>query len=255
MPIIKNKGFFRFLSVFFIIVVCHLLAVASDAPRGPEIVNSVIENIITTAGGKQVIEKITALHAVGDITALMRQDKGTYEVFFKRPDKMRVETKYRRSFETRILNGTSGYRGTENVPLTPVNDHRLLAMVYQCKHTDLLYGLLHGYYSVIIKGQENLNGREVRLLEVTDAQGRAMDVYVDTVTFYIVKVTGYFVIPDGRTTSLSSEFFDYRNVGGTLLPFRVVNYAGGQKIAETTIRSYDLNPALPDSLFDVIAPK
>jgi hypothetical protein len=82
-----------------------------------------------------------------------------------------------------------------------------------------------------------------------------MDIYVDVVTFHILKVTGYFLILDGRTTSLSSKYFDYRNVDGTLLPFRIVNYAGGQKIAETNIRSYDINPDLPDILFDVIVPK
>ncbi|MDH4163112.1 MAG: hypothetical protein OEW15_10540 [Nitrospirota bacterium] len=70
----------------------------------------------------------------------MRQDAGTYELAFKRPRMLRVDTKYGRSLETRILRGRTGYRGTDVVPLVEVTDHRLLAMVYQYKHLDLLYG-------------------------------------------------------------------------------------------------------------------
>jgi hypothetical protein len=38
-------------------------------------------------------------------------------------------------------------------------------------------------------------------------------------------------------------------VHGRLFPFRIINYAGGQKIGELHIREYAVNPVLPDSLF------
>jgi len=50
------------------------------------------------------------------------------------------------------------------------------------------------------------------------------------------------------TTELSAEFFDFRGVGNTVLPFRVVNYGSGQKTAETIITSYELYQDLPDAL-------
>ena len=47
----------------------------------------------------------------------MRQDRGSYELFFKRPRKLKVDIKYQRSSETRVLDGNTGYRGANDGPL------------------------------------------------------------------------------------------------------------------------------------------
>jgi hypothetical protein len=52
-----------------------------------------------------------------------------------------------------------------------------------------------------------------------------------------------------ETTSLSAEFGDFKSLDGILLPFKIINYAGGQKISFTTIDRYQINPAIHDSLF------
>jgi hypothetical protein len=122
-------------------------------------------------------------------------------------------------------------------------------MVYQYKHFDILYGLLKGYYSITLKGKEDLNGNGVEVLHLMDQEGPPMDVYVDTKTFYVVKVTGYFVVGDSRTTTLSSEFSDFRKVADTVFPFKVASFAGGMKIAETIMKTYIINSAIPDTVF------
>jgi hypothetical protein len=48
---------------------------------------------------------------------------------------------------------------------------------------------------------------------------------------------------------LSVEFSDFRKAGGALFPFRIANFAGGMKIAQTIIDNYYINPVIPDSLF------
>ncbi len=75
-----------------------------------------------------------------------------------------------------------------------------------------------------------------------------MKLYVDPESGRIVKDSGVFTI-GGMQTELSSEFHDFRKVNGRLLPFRIVNYAGGQRIGEVRIHEYRVNPRLPDSLF------
>ncbi len=75
-----------------------------------------------------------------------------------------------------------------------------------------------------------------------------MKLYVDPESGRIVKDSGVFTI-GGTRTELSSEFHDFRKVEGRLLPFRIVNYAGGQRIGEIRIHEYRVNPQLPDSLF------
>ncbi len=239
-----------YLFIFFFYISAHTqTAVAADTHGLPEQDKSLIAKIIAAYGGEKVIEGLTSIFAAGDINALMRQDHGSYELSFKRPRKLRVDTKYQRSFETRILNGNNGYRGTDQDPLAQVKDHRFLAMVYQYKHFDILHGFLKDPYSISRKGSEELNGSRVEVLHLLDQEGPPMVVYVDAKTFYIVKVIGYFSVGDGRSTALASEFSDFRKVGDTVFPFKVTSYAGGHKIAETVMKTYTINPAIPDTAF------
>ena len=244
------KRFRYLLLISFLLSFPVHTASAADASGVSDGDRALIEKIIAAYGGKDSIEHITGVYAFGDIEAIMRRDSGSYALFFKRQKKLRVETKYQRSYETRILNGDRGYRGTDGAPPALVKDHRLLAMVYQYKHFELVYGLLHNSYAVSRKGKEELNGKLSDVMHLSDNEGPPMDVYVDADTFFIVKVVGYFTVTDGRTTTLSSEFFDFRTVGDTVFPFKVTNYAGGQKIAETRFKIYEINPAMPDSLFE-----
>jgi outer membrane lipoprotein-sorting protein len=226
------------------------VSLAADTPAGaPHDVQSLVTKIIAAYGGKETIEGIKSVYADGDIEAFMRGDRGTYQVSFKRPRKLRVETRYERSSETRILDGDSGYRAMDGLPLSEAKGGSLLAMVYQYKHFDLPCGLLEGSYSITNKGKEQLNGKTVEVLHLTDSEGPPMDICVDTRTFYIVKVTGYFEMGGGRSTALSAEFSDFRKVGETVFPFRITNYAGGYRIAQTVMKIYKINPQIPDSLF------
>jgi len=243
----KGK-YFILLAVLFVLVPLRF-SPAADVTVWSEDVQALVAKMIAAGGGERKIEEISELQMSGDITAIMRQDKGSYEVTFKRPRKLRVETKYARSTETRILNGTTGYRGTDTSPLAQVADARYLAMVYQYKHLDLLYGLLHRQYSVGKIETMDMGGMSVMVLHLTDQEGPAMNVAVDASTFLIVKVSGLFPVAGNRMTALASDFSDYREVAGLKLPFRIVNYAGGQKIAETRIRDYLLNPAIQDRVF------
>ncbi len=235
----------------FLIVISWSACVAhaADAPGSDKDVQYLVSKIIEAYGGEEVIEGLKSVHATGDIEAFMRQDNGTYELYFRRPRKLRVETRYRRSAETRILNGDIGYRGMDGFPLSRSSGDSLLAMVYQYKHFDLPYGLLKGVYSISRKETEDLNRKSTVVLHLTDSEGPPMDVYVDTNTFFIVRVTGYFSVPGGGSTSLSAEFSDFRKVDRAMFPFRIVNYAGGYRIAETVMKTYTIDQPMPDSLF------
>ncbi|MBI5102150.1 MAG: hypothetical protein HZB33_09995 [Nitrospirae bacterium] len=240
-----------FISVvlLFILAGCGTFRVRDNPPVADE-TEVLAEKIVGVYGGKQAVEWMTGVHASGLTEAYMRKDQGTYELHFRRPGRLRVETKYQKSSETRILNGDRGYRGTERVPLTEVKDHRLLAMIYQYKHFDLLYGLLKGAYSVELLAPEEINGKQVNVLRLSDKEGPPMDVYIDAITFHIVRITGHFTVSEGVKTTLSSEFSDFRKVGGLVFPFKITYYGGPQKIAGTVINKYEINPEMAESLFN-----
>jgi hypothetical protein len=121
-------------------------------------------------------------------------------------------------------------------------------MVYQYNELNLPYGLLDDMFMVRSLRKDTVNADAVNVLRLADRSGNQMDVFVHEENYRIVKCEGRFVV-GAESTSLSAEFGDFRAVDGVLLPFMIVNYAGGRKISITTIDRYQINPTIDDSLF------
>jgi len=122
-------------------------------------------------------------------------------------------------------------------------------MVYQYNELSMPFALLDDTFAVKDVGSEPFAGSAVRVLRCTDHAGNTLDVFVSEVTYRIVKTLGSFSV-EGATTSLSTEFGDFRFFEGVLVPFRIVNYAGGNRISETIIDDYLFNARLNDAMFD-----
>jgi hypothetical protein len=241
-------------------VVCHILlclffitspegVFAADVTVEAQRITSIINKVIDAYGGKEAIEAIRSFRAKGEIEAFMLRDHGTYEVYFKRGRKLRIETRYKRSSENRILNGDRGYRSTDTLPFEEVSGPRYFAMVYQYKHLDILHDLIKGTYEILSVGKAAINGSNAGIFKLTDKEGAIMDVYIDEQNSFIVKVTAYFS-SENKKIDLSSEFSDFKKVGDSVFPFRITNYAGGLKVAQTVIDKYSINPDMADSLFE-----
>jgi hypothetical protein len=210
---------------------------------------AIVETMVSVYGGPEVLEGMNSVYAKGSITADMRKDSGTYERYFKRDRKLKVETKYGRSTEIRVLNGDTGLRGEREGALVKVAGSRYLSMLYQYKYLDLPYGLYKGLYDVMIVAKKRVDGVVVYVLHITDATGPPMLVHIGANDGLVHKVTGYFTVNNTRT-SLSAEFSDFRKTGETVLPYRILNFGGDTKIGETLIEEYGINIEMPDSLFD-----
>jgi hypothetical protein len=121
-------------------------------------------------------------------------------------------------------------------------------MVYQYNELNMPFGLLDNSFTVTELRKDTLNNVDVHVLRCVDRAGNEMEVFVDGQKYRIVKSVGTFSMGT-QSTSLSSEFSDFRIVDGVLFPFRIVNYAGGTRIAEIVITRYLVNPIVDDSLF------
>lgn len=236
-----------------LIVLFLLLTVSSRAGAEPQAdppaaesdaTKTLIENVIQAYGGREALEKIRSVHAKGTIEAFMRGDHGIYERYWERDRKLRVETTYERSTEVRILNGSKGYRGADDASLEEVKDHRLISMIYQYKNLDFPLSLLSGGYAIRSGGKGSVNGKETEILHLADAEGPAIDIWIDSKDFFILRVSGYFDVGP-TTTDLTAELADFRKVGDVILPFRIMNFGGGNRIAETVIKTYEINPGIP----------
>jgi hypothetical protein len=235
-------------SVFLLLVAGPGPLHAEDAADEAQKITLIIDKVIDAYGGKEVVDGIRSLHAKGKIEAFMLHERGTYELYFKRERKLRVETKYGNGFEVRVLNGDKGYRGSDTRPLEEVYGPRFYSMVYQYKHLNIIHDLARGVYQIHSAGTSLLRGNKVEVLRLNDKEGAMIDIYVDAQNSLIVKVAAYFT-EGNKKIDLSSEFSDFKKVGGSVFPFTITNYAGGMKIAQTVIEKYSLNPDIADSFF------
>lgn len=239
------KGLFTIILLFLF---------ASSAGAGPaeteeNEIRDALKNMVEAYGGRDNLERVKALSSEGTIIAFMLNDSGTYSRQFQRDRKLRVETDYKRSFEHRILNGKKGWRGTNINPMSPVKDHRYMAMVYQYKQIDLPFALMEGRYVVEYRGKDISNGIEALVLNLVDDEGPPMKVWISLKDYTIVKSAGFFEIAD-RPADLTAEFSDFKKVDGVLFPFVITNFGSGQKIGKTVIRIHKVNPDIDQKLFE-----
>lgn len=233
------------------VTLCLILALllCSCAHRVPAFQDALIEKILAAYGGRNALARVHSLSAEGTITRfVMAKDEGTYTRFMRRNGNLLVNITYPGSSEIRLLNGAKGYRGAPG-QLKEVSGGLYLAMVYQYNQLDLPFGFIDGALTLPDSpGPPGPEGESV--IRCEDRGGNSLEFTLRKSDFRIVKTTGYFQV-NSALTSLSAEFDDFRLVGGVLLPFRIVNYAGGTKISETKITNYRINPFISDSTFSV----
>jgi hypothetical protein len=226
-----------------------LVPLAACSLRTPPQVEDLRDKIFAAYGGRERLSQIHSIAAEGRITTLVRGDNGVYHRALRRDGKLFVDIQYTRSRETRILNGTQALRGVDG-KVEQVSGPGYLAMEYQYNELIMPFALLDDSLSVRDLGRESRDGAAVRVLRCTERAGSSIDVFVDEFTYRIVKTLGRFSVGD-KTTSLSSEFGEFRFFGGVLVPFKIVNYAGGTRISETIIDNYLFNAPLSDAMFDL----
>ncbi len=214
-----------------------------------EKVKYLVNKVISSYGGREAIEHVKSIFMVGRITAWMPLDTGAYTIYFKIPRKLRVHIAYRDHTEERILNDHRGYEGTDTNPLPEVTGFRYLAIAYQYKAQDIPYGLVRNAYRLSYEGKGSVNGIAVEIMGLDDEEGPPMKIYINEENSRIVKISGFFSI-EGSKMNLSSEFADFKKVGEIEFPFKLTNYAGGQKVAETLVQEYKVNMSFDNAIFD-----
>ena len=235
----------------FMVSVVALLVLLPVSGRPDSEVQDVIAKIIHAYGGKDTVEKIHAVCANGRIVAFAFNAEGTYSYCVARNRRLRVDIDYTTFAEHRVLNEQSAYvQHGDGSTQTLTGGAGYLAVIYQYEQLSLPRALLDPAARVYYEGRELHDDRPADVLSLGDAGSPRIKIYVDAASGRIVKTSGSFRM-GGSQMVLSSDYYDFRKVENTIFPFKFVNYAGGDKIAETSIRSYELNPSLAGQTFRI----
>ncbi len=232
-----------------ILLATMLLLLLPHPGRAALTAKDIVARVMAAYGGQETVEKIAAVCARGRIVAFAFNDEGTYSYCVAKDRRLRVDIGYTNYTEHRALDGTrASVQSGDGSSRTLTGGPDYLSIVYQYEQLSLPRTLLDRGVSLRYEGRELRAGRPVEVLTLDSAGSPAIKIYVDAESGRIVETSGAFRM-GGAKMVLSSVFSDFRKVGNTLLPFKFVNYAGSERIAETSIQGYELNPTLGGNFF------
>jgi hypothetical protein len=233
------------------VVASVVLVFCAASHSTAEIADGYIDRIVRAYGGPEALEKMTAYRVVAATDALLRGSiKGTVVRDVRAPASLRVTIEYPDGPEVRILDGARGWRGTGG-DLAPAEGMLLESMVYQLLRSDLP-GSLARYEDRLVDGglSQGEDGAAYRVLVLPVTDTLEVRYWIDAASLRVTRVTGTIRAGD-MTIAFATEYADFRQVDGVWVPFREINYAGGRKVAETTVRTIvwapeDLGPFVAD---------
>ncbi|HYH86316.1 MAG TPA: hypothetical protein VEX60_12755 [Pyrinomonadaceae bacterium] len=104
--------------------------------------------------------------------------------------------------------------------------------------------------SVKYVGKDNQKGLDLWILDLTDKESRATRYFISAKTGRVLWLE-YEERAEGESASVKyrRSFHDYRNVQGTLVPYRSVLYAGDRQVEESRLMTMTYGVKLEDSVF------
>ena len=239
---LNPKGLFPLLALLLLLPV---------SGRADPTAQEVIARVMRAYGGQDTVEKIQSVCAKGRIVAFAFNAAGPYSYCVAKDRKLRVDINYTTFSEHRILNGQrASVQQGDGAAAVLTEGPNYRSVVYQYEQLRLPCALMSRDVRMRYEGREKHDDQAVDVLSLQTDNGPLMKIYVDASSGRIVRTSGT-IRMGGTQMVLSSEYRDFRKVGNTVFPFSLTNYAGGEKIAETSIQGYELNPPLGADTFRI----
>ena len=171
----------------------------------------------------------------------------------QRGRKQRVEIEFNGQTAVQVYDGTHGWKLRPFLNRHEVEDFTPEELKAASTQTDL-DGLLIDYAAkgskVELEGVDKVEGRSAYNLRVTDKNGNARHVWVDSETFLEAKIEGTPRRLDGKYHPVAVYFRDYRSVSGLMMPYLLETAVEGVRDTERiTIESIISNPKLDQARF------
>ena len=215
---------------------------ADPAAKSP---GALVDSVLAAYGGKAALDKVKAYRMEGSVSSVMR-GSGALVRTFARPDRLKITLDYPNHPETRILDGSKGWRSDGKGNMDAAEGFLLTSMVLQAARANLPWLLdeQRGKLKMIAP----MDGGKLQGLEIPIGEGLTLTVYADTATGRIVRTSGVLEAP-GMKTNFATDYSDFRTVDGVLFPFREANFASNQSTGDTVITKVTVNPPLKDTDF------
>ena len=219
----------------------------TGAADGALSLEALIGRSIEAYGGEEVLARAGGMVQEGTVTSIMRQGaSGRIVRLYERPIRLRVEIEYPGyESEVRILDGGRGWRngGRASGPMYQ-------AMLLQTARLGLPAILIDFQASLQDLGEVERDGRRLRAVGLEFHRGLRVTAEIDPDSGRILRSEGT-ISGQGERPALTfaTEYADFREVDGVLVPFHEVNYAQGRRTGETRLDSVELVQEIPAGSF------
>lgn len=173
------------------------------------------------------------------------------KVTYKRPRKIRSESRYKAAEYITASNGT---RAWESDPSRDDGRPHILSSAEneRLKSQSIFDGVLYRYKEkgsrVKLLGKEKLKDRLVFKLKLTKKDGEIEFIYIDAQT-YLFSRTVTEIKHKGRKIERTADLSDYKDISGIKVPFRFEVNRDGRKTIQI-VKNVLVNKKVPDSYFE-----
>ncbi len=233
------------LFVLFILALVFIQFVSAQS------VEDIINNYVAARGGIDKLNSIQSIYFEGT-----REMMGS-EVQVK---VTKVNGKlFRTDFE---FGGNSGYtiltpdKGWTFIPMQSDKSDEIPATVLKTMHSQMdIAGPLVNYaskgYQALMKGKENIHGREAYKIQLTSSAGKEVTYYIDTTTNLLIQsieMSEGHQSNSGESKEIITTFKNYIDVNGIMFPHTVVT-EGGMGGGSMTFDKIEVNIPVDKKLY------
>lgn len=223
-------------------VLLGAVLVAAGAARA-QTLDDIIAKNLKAKGGVEKLNGTTAVKMVGRTSMQGTELKTT--IYARRPNLMRQEMEIAGQKMITVFDGTNLWMLPPNMPpqQAPAGP-QLDAMKQQAEFDSIFTTYKTQGHTIELVGTEKMDGRSVHHLKVTRKEGPIHHYYLDAETGLEAKVA-----MTVENSQVETRMEDYRQIDGRMVPFKLTQYANGNKMAETQLEAVEFNPPVDEALF------
>jgi outer membrane lipoprotein-sorting protein len=221
-------------------------------------VDDIIDANLKSKGGLEMIKATKTVRMTGTVLARNMSGqsvKGTMEMVAKRPNLMRRDATVGGQRIVNAFDGTSLWMAMGTMPPQELPGPQAAYARQDAEFDSVFVDYKERGNKIELVGTETVDGKPAYHLKVTKKGGQPRDFYLDTETGLEKKISVSVQTPDGAALTQVTEFLDYRNVDGRLVPFTTRQLQNGNLTATITLEKVEFNVPVEDSFFKMSAAK
>jgi hypothetical protein len=217
---------------------------------GAQTLPQVMDKMVAAQGGKKAMEAVKDSTYSGTVEMIQFGMNGTFTMYHKEPDKIRMDIEMMGMVITQAYDGTTAWQVNPQTGASEVmNDQQAVEMKRQGVGNDAFFNPAKYGISYELKPKEKINDKDYVVLEQVFKDGFRNTMYLDPETFLVFKTKAKTISPAGTEIEMETLMSDYQKEGEIIVAKAMTIYQGGQEFMRLKINKVVFNSNTDDMFF------